>query len=84
MTANYDVLKVDHLGGYRLRLTFAGGLVTEIDLTAKLRGDVGPMFEPLRDEAFFARVTVDEELGTVVWPNGADLAPDVLYQEAMG
>jgi len=84
MTAEYDISKVEHLGGYRLRLTFVGGLVAEIDLATKLGGDVGPMFEPLRDETSFARATVDEELGTVVWPNGADLASDVLYQEAMG
>jgi hypothetical protein len=41
------------------------------------------MFEPLRDVAYFARVTVDSELGTVVWPNGADLAPDVLHEQAL-
>jgi hypothetical protein len=41
------------------------------------------MFEPLRDVSYFARVVVDPELGTVVWPNGADLAPDVLHQEAL-
>jgi hypothetical protein len=43
---------------------------------------VGPVFEPLRDEAFFAQVAVDPELGTVVWPNGADLAPDALHEQA--
>ena len=41
------------------------------------------MFEPLHDVAYFAHVVVDEELGTVVWPNGADLAPDVLHEQAM-
>ena len=41
------------------------------------------MFEPLRDADYFARVSVDEELGTVVWPNGAELAPDVLHEQAM-
>jgi hypothetical protein len=40
---------------------------------------VGPVFEPLREVAFFALATVDSETGTVVWPNGADLAPDVLH-----
>ena len=44
---------------------------------------VGPMFEPLRDVADFAQVVVDKELWTVVWPNGADLAPDVLHEQAM-
>ena len=82
MTPSYRVSSVAYLGGYCLRLTFADGLVADVDLTAKLQGDVGPMFEPLRDEAFFALVVVDEELGTVVWPNGADLAPDVLYEQA--
>jgi hypothetical protein len=84
MKTPYHVLSVDYLGGYRLRLTFADGLVADVDLTEKLLGEVGPIFEPLRDETFFAQVTVDRELGTVVWPNGADLAPDVLHKEAVG
>lgn len=41
------------------------------------------MFEPLRDVEFFATVSVDPDLGTVVWPNGADLAPDVLHEQAL-
>jgi hypothetical protein len=83
MTIEYHVSSVTHLGGYRLRLTFTDGLVADVDLTAKLRGEVGPVFEPLRDEAFFAQVFVDQELGTVVWPNGADLALDVLHEQAV-
>ncbi|MDQ3980659.1 MAG: DUF2442 domain-containing protein [Actinomycetota bacterium] len=84
MSAPYEVRHVEHLGGFRLRLTFADGLVTEIDLAEKLAGAVGPVFEPLRDPAFFAQVSVDEELGTIVWPNGADLAPDALHARAVG
>jgi len=82
MTAPYEIRAVEHLGGYRLRVTFADGLVFEVDLTDKLNGSVGPVFEPLRDPAFFAQVSVDSELGTVTWPNGADLAPDALYEQA--
>ena len=41
------------------------------------------MFEPLRDVDSFAKVAVDDELGTVVWPNGADLAPEVLHEQAL-
>jgi hypothetical protein len=41
-------------------------------------------FEPLRDPAYFARVRLEEELGTIVWPNGADLCPDVLRQRLTG
>jgi hypothetical protein len=40
------------------------------------------VFEPLRDPTYFAKVKVDSEAATVVWPNGADLAPETLYQEA--
>jgi Protein of unknown function (DUF2442) len=42
------------------------------------------IFEPLRDPAYFAQVRVDPELGTVAWPNGADLDPDVLYGRVTG
>jgi hypothetical protein len=82
MTPSYHVSRVTHLGGHCLRLTSADGLVADVDLTAKRPGDVGPVFEPLGDETYVAQVVVDEELGTVVWPNGADLAPDVLHQRA--
>jgi hypothetical protein len=84
MSAPYDIRGVEHLGGFRLRLTFADGLVTVIDLAERLAGDVGPVFEPLRDPTFFAEARVDLELGTVVWPNGADLAPDALHERAIG
>ena len=60
-----------------LVVTFDDGRVNEIDLADQLWGT---MFEPLKDPVFFARVTVNEELGTVEWPNGLDLAPETLYQ----
>lgn len=83
MSAPYEIQAVEHLGGHRLRLTFADGLIADVDLAARVTGRVGPMFEPLRDADYFARVTVDDELGTIVWPNGADLAPDALHEQAM-
>jgi hypothetical protein len=82
MSAPYDIVAVELLGGFRLRLSFADGLVTDIDLSSRLDGG-GPMFAPLKDSEFFAQVRVDEELGTIVWPNGADLAPDALYAQAV-
>lgn len=82
MSAAYEIRTVEHIGGFRLRLTFADGLVFDLDLTDKLSGRVGPVFEPLRDPKFFAQAAVDPELGTVVWPNGADLAPDSLHEQA--
>jgi hypothetical protein len=79
MSAPYEVLSVEHVGDYRLRIGFADSSVRIIDLGAKLAGPVGPIFDPLRDVTFFALASVDSETGTVVWPNGADLAPDVLH-----
>ncbi|HEY5193440.1 MAG TPA: DUF2442 domain-containing protein [Solirubrobacteraceae bacterium] len=67
----------------RLRLTFTDGLVREVDLSHDLWGQLA---EPLRDPDYFRQVGVDPELGTVVWPNGYDLDPDVLHgdHEAVG
>lgn len=83
MTAPYVITAVEHLDGYRLRLTFADGFVGDVDLSERLKAPNGPMFQPLEDVAYFAQVVVDPELGTVVWPNGADLAPDVLHEQAL-
>ena len=57
-------------------MTFEDGVRRRVDIEPFLWGEV---FRPLRDPSFFARVTVDPELGTIVWPNGADLAPEFLY-----
>jgi Protein of unknown function (DUF2442) len=64
------------LGRYRLRVGFSDGSSRDVDLAGELHG---PVFEPLADPDFFAQVRVDGELGTVVWPNGADLDPLVLH-----
>jgi Protein of unknown function (DUF2442) len=68
------IREVKVLEGFKLSLELTGGSVIERDVSRLL---VGPVFEPIRkDPAVFARVRV--EGGTVVWPNGADLCPDVL------
>jgi hypothetical protein len=59
-----------------LRLTFADGLGGEVSVLDRMRG---PVFEVARTPEGFAEVAVDRETGTVVWPGGADLAPDTLY-----
>ncbi len=65
----------------RLSVRFKDGTAGEVDLGALLASPkvVGTVFEPLRDPAFFARATL--EYGAVSWPNGADLAPDAMYDE---
>lgn len=62
-------------GDYRLHLTFNDGTSKTVDLEGHLRG---PIFEPLKDPAYFARGALDPVCGTVVWPNGADIAPETL------
>ncbi|MDQ3210748.1 MAG: DUF2442 domain-containing protein [Actinomycetota bacterium] len=60
-----------------LRLTFADGMTGEVDVLERMRG---PVFQDARTPEGFARVAVDLETGTVIWPGGADLAPDTLYE----
>lgn len=64
-----------YLSGYKLWIAFDDGTSGEVDLANELKGS---MFEPLKDLAEFQNVTVDPELETIVWPNGADLAPEFL------
>ena len=68
---------VEPLEGFVLRLSFDDGTQREVDLEGELWG---PVFEPLRaNPELFRQVSVDTELGTIVWPNGADMDPDVLH-----
>lgn len=71
------VISVRCVGDHRLRLDFEDGRSGELDFSSEeWRG----VFEPLRDPDFFSRVELDDELGTIVWPNGADFAPETLHQ----
>jgi hypothetical protein len=69
------IVLVRPLPGYRLHVEFADGVVGVVELADRL---LGPVFQPLRDEAEFATAFVDE-FGAVAWRCGADLAPDAIY-----
>ena len=69
------VTAVRALPSYRLEIEFADGVRGVLDYEDRL---FGPMMEPLRDPARFAEVGIDE-FGVICWPNGADLAPDAIY-----
>ena len=74
-----DITAVEVVGDYRLRLTFDDGTIGDVDFTGReWRG----VFEPLSDAAYFARVRVDRQAGTITWPDGADMAPEPLHEEA--
>ncbi len=72
-----EVRSVKPLDGFRVQLEFTNGEEKTVDLAPLLRG---PVFEPIRaNPEMFRAVRVDEELGTIVWENGADIDPEVLY-----
>jgi hypothetical protein len=77
------ITEVRHVKNYQLDIRFSDGTVAEIDFRRRIVGR-GGVFQRLEDMDVFAQVTVDPESGTLVWPNGIDFCPDVLYAEATG
>jgi hypothetical protein len=69
------VSRAEYRGDFRIRVTFSDGSQNTIDFQHWLEG---PMFEPLKDRVTFMRFFVDG--GTIVWPSGADIAPEALYE----
>ena len=77
-----DIVAVEPTKDYRLRLRFEDGKEGEVDVAGMIRFE--GIFAPLKDRTEFLKVSVNPELGTICWPNGADLDPDVLYAKATG
>ena len=72
-----DVIAVECIGGFKLSMTFEGGEHRTIDISDLVPWD--GVFEPLEDAAFFRQVRVEPDVGTIVWPNGADFDPATLH-----
>jgi hypothetical protein len=77
-----DIVAVEALEGYVLRLRFEGGAKGQVTLTELVPFE--GVFAPLRTPAYFQSVQLNTELGAIAWPNGADLDPDVLYARITG
>jgi hypothetical protein len=77
-----DIVEVRPLEGHRLWLRFEDGVADTIDLVGMVPFE--GVFAPLADEAYFRQVCVMPEIGTIGWPSGADLDPDVLYSHITG
>jgi hypothetical protein len=73
---DYDVIEARYIGDYVVWLRFRDGTAGEIDLGRELHGE---MFESLRDPAAFRQFQIHPEFRTLVWPNGADFAPEFLH-----
>lgn len=71
------VIRAEYRGGLKICVTFNDGVEDTIDFSEWLGG---PVFEPLKDLGYFQRFFIDG--GTVAWPNGADIAPETLYERA--
>ena len=77
-----DVVSVQPLSEHRLRVAFDDGVEGIVNVAQMIQ--FTGVFEPLRDPALFVQVQVNPELGTVHWPNDADLDSDVLYEKITG
>ena len=73
------VEEAKYIGGYKVEVAFNDGRKGIADLSDAIRG---PIFEQLKDTSAFVQLTVDKELDTITWPNGADLAPEYIYFKA--
>ncbi len=71
------VIRAEHHGRFRIHVVFNDGTENTIDFSDWL---AGPIFEPLKDPGYFERFFI--EGGTIAWPNGADIAPETLYERA--
>ena len=71
------IIEADVCGPHSLQLTFNDDTRKRVNVLPLLEG---PIFEPLLDPAYFARMVLDPVAGTVVWPNEADIAPEALYE----
>jgi hypothetical protein len=69
------IIEAEYVGDYRIRLRFDDGAEGEVDLADEL---AGPVFQPLRNLSAFRQFHLHPELHTLVWPNGADFAPEFL------
>jgi hypothetical protein len=71
------IVAVNYLEGYKLRIAFDDGVVKDVDLANELYGEI---FEPLKEVALFKQVYVNLDTNTIEWRNGADFAPEYLYE----
>ena len=76
---DYHVLEARYVAGHTVWLRFRDGTTGEVDLASALHG---PVFAALKDVAFFRRFAIDPAFHTLVWPNGADIAPEYLHYRA--
>ena len=73
-----DVVEARYVNQFTIWVRFEDGTEGEVDLSKELEG---PIFEPLKEQAYFRRFSVNPDTGTIEWPNRADFAPEFLYEK---
>jgi len=77
MSKLLDIVNAEYIGDCKILFTFENGEKKLVNLEDMLWGEV---FEPLKDKTLFKQFKINKEYGTIVWPNGADVAPDGMYE----
>jgi hypothetical protein len=72
------IIEAKYISDYKIEVLFNNGRKGVADLSRVLKGKI---FEPLKEKTLFAQLKIDRELETLVWPNGADLAPEFIYYQ---
>lgn len=72
------VVEARYVGDFTVHVRFADGIEGDVDLSEELHGEI---FGPLKDLSYFRQFTVSDGLHTIIWPNGADFAPEFLYKK---
>ena len=70
------IVEATHIKDFKIKITFNDKRTAVIDFQGLLTGEI---FEPLKDKEYFRDFTLNQELGVITWPNGADFAPEYLY-----
>ena len=72
------IIEAEYIGDYTIRLRFSDGTEGEVNLENELEGEI---FQPLKNAEYFRKFTLNPELHTITWQNGADFAPEFLYEK---
>lgn len=78
----YDLVEAKYIDGYTLELTFENGRKGRVDFSVYAKK--GGVFDRLADLEYFKKFFVNKELGVLCWPDGLDIAPEILYHKATG
>ena len=72
------LVHAEYVKGFTIHLKYSDGTEGDVDLELELQG---PIFKPLKDSDYFRKFVLHPDIHTITWPNGADFAPEFLYDK---